>query len=115
MFLIAGVTPKTKLLDNNPRLCPVCGLAQAYVQRIDHYLSLFFIPVLRVKTGEAFIMCRRCERRVDEIRKEYPVVDGKQMINCITCGRSLQKDFTYCPYCGKPVLNRHLIDRAETD
>jgi hypothetical protein len=49
MIFIAGVSPKIKVLDQNPRRCPVCGLHQAYNKRMDHYLSLFFIPILRVK------------------------------------------------------------------
>jgi len=30
MFLIIGISPKTITIDNNPRICPFCGLAQAY-------------------------------------------------------------------------------------
>jgi hypothetical protein len=49
MILIAGVLPKIKVLDQNPRRCPVCGLNQAYSKRTDHYLSLFFIPIFNRK------------------------------------------------------------------
>ncbi|MBR9981485.1 MAG: hypothetical protein KFF50_10710 [Desulfatitalea sp.] len=34
-FVIAGVQPKTRTLDNAPRRCPRCGLHQAYTQRVD--------------------------------------------------------------------------------
>jgi uncharacterized C2H2 Zn-finger protein len=64
MIFIAGIFPKTKTLDQNPHRCPVCGLHPAYYKRMDHYFSLFFIPILRVKKGEPFIMCDRCERTV---------------------------------------------------
>jgi RNA polymerase subunit RPABC4/transcription elongation factor Spt4 len=111
MFLIAGISPKTKILENTPRLCPKCGLAQAYLQRVDHYLSLFFIPLFPVKTGEPFVWCNRCEGRVDEIvdpiREEYPMPRGKQMIACGGCGRALETDYRYCPYCGAPVSRKH--------
>ncbi|MGD9230832.1 MAG: zinc ribbon domain-containing protein [Desulfobacterales bacterium] len=104
MFLIAGVSPKIKILDTNPRICPVCGLAQAYYKRVDHYFNLFFIPILRVKKGEPFIMCDRCERTVHEFKEEYsstwPDMKKRQ---CNHCGKTLEKDFGYCPYCGKPV------------
>ena len=103
MFIIAGVSPKIKILDRNPRLCPVCGLVRAYFKRVDHYFNLFFIPVLRVKKGEPFIMCDRCEKTVDAFGKEYNVWSGKPDILCKNCGKSLQKDFNYCPYCGKPI------------
>jgi hypothetical protein len=33
MIFIAGVSPKIKVLDQNPRRCPVCGLNQAYYKR----------------------------------------------------------------------------------
>ena len=103
MFIIAGVSPKIKIIDNNPRLCPVCGLVRAYFKRVDHYFNLFFIPVLRVKKGEPFIMCDRCEKTVDAFGKEYNVWSGKPETLCKNCGKSLQKDFSYCPYCGKPI------------
>jgi hypothetical protein len=104
MFLIAGVTPKIKVLDNIPKQCPVCGLHQAYYKRVDHYFNLFFIPILRVKKGEPFIMCERCERTVHEFEAD----DGKtwpdiKNTTCRHCGKTLDKTFEYCPYCGKPT------------
>ena len=45
-FVIGGISPKIKVIDDKPMLCPVCGLAQAYFKRIDYYLNLFFIPIL---------------------------------------------------------------------
>ena len=104
MFLIGGVTPKIKVLDDTPRRCPVCGLHQAYYKRVDHYLNLFFIPILRVKKGEPFIMCDRCERTVREFDKAYesdPPV--RQETTCRHCGSTLDRSFRYCPYCGKDV------------
>ncbi|MGD9277421.1 MAG: zinc ribbon domain-containing protein [Desulfobacterales bacterium] len=85
----------------------MCGLAQAYYKRVDHYFNLFFIPILRVKKGEPFIMCDRCERTVHEFKEEYsrtwPDTKKKQ---CHHCGKALEKDFGYCPYCGKPVAQK---------
>lgn len=104
MFLIGGVTPKMKVLDNIPRRCPVCGLHQAYYKRVDHYFNLFFIPIVRVKKGEPFIMCERCERTVNE----FEVEDRSDRLDvepstCPHCGKTLDESFRYCPYCGKPV------------
>ncbi len=103
MFIIAGVTPKTTILDDTPRLCPVCGLAQAKYQRIDHYFSLFFIPLFRVKTGQPFLMCNRCERPVDPVERERTAPEAKSLPPklCRDCGRALETDFKFCPYCGK--------------
>ncbi len=104
MFLIGGVTPKIKVLDHTPRRCPVCGLHQAYTKRVDHYFNLFFIPIVRVKKGEPFIMCERCERTVNEFVAE----DGSNRLDvapptCPHCGKTLDESFRYCPYCGKPI------------
>jgi hypothetical protein len=103
MIFIAGITPKTKRIDQNPRRCPVCGLGQAYSARIDHYLSLFFIPILRVKKGEPFIMCDRCEKPVGQFEQGYASSPDNQNQRCRYCGKALQKGFIFCPYCGKAI------------
>jgi RNA polymerase subunit RPABC4/transcription elongation factor Spt4 len=103
MILIAGVSPKIKRLDDNPRRCPVCGLAPAYYKRVDHYLSLFFIPILRVKKGEAFIMCDRCEKTVHPLSENHDAGPHAPDRHCRNCGRPSQKDFKYCPFCGKTL------------
>jgi RNA polymerase subunit RPABC4/transcription elongation factor Spt4 len=103
MIFIAGVSPKVKVLDQNPRRCPVCGLNQAYFKRIDHYFSLFFIPLLRVKKGEPFIMCDRCERTVHEFAPDFSQQQADASGTCRHCGKALDKDFKYCPQCGKKL------------
>ncbi|MEA1901406.1 MAG: zinc ribbon domain-containing protein [Thermodesulfobacteriota bacterium] len=103
MFLIIGISPKTITIDNNPRICPFCGLAQAYYKRVDHYFNLFFIPLFRVKKGEPFIMCERCEKNVSDYGKDYNSLSGGQDIKCKNCGKTLNKDFKYCPFCGKHI------------
>ncbi|MEJ2658960.1 MAG: zinc ribbon domain-containing protein [Desulfobacterales bacterium] len=103
MFLIAGVTPKTKVLDNTARRCPVCGLHQAYLKRVDHYFNLFFIPIVRVKKGEPFVMCERCERTVHEPNEEYNDWPDIKEMTCRHCGKTVDKSFKYCPHCGNPI------------
>ena len=103
MIFIAGISPKTKTLDQTPRRCPVCGLHQAYSRRIDHYLSLFFIPVLRVKKGEPVIICDRCEHARPEFGPEYSRRQADNGKHCRYCGKPLNEDFMYCPYCSKRV------------
>ena len=107
MFLIAGVSPKTKVIDNTPRRCPVCGTARAYYKRVDHYFNLFFIPILRVKKGEPFIMCEQCSKTVHEFKEEYGSTRPDiQKTQCRHCGKTLEKNFGYCPHCGKPVVRK---------
>ncbi|UCD31330.1 MAG: zinc ribbon domain-containing protein [Desulfobacterales bacterium] len=101
MFLIAGVCPKTKILDGHSKRCPACGLSQAYFKRIDHYFNLFFIPLIRVKKGEPFLMCKRCEQTVQEDDRNYHPMPNRQDKRCDHCGQALADKFSYCPYCGK--------------
>ena len=103
MIFIAGISPKTKILDQNPRRCPVCGLHQAHNRRVDHYLSLFFIPVFRVKKGEPFLMCDRCEATSPEFGPEFGHQTRDHEQYCRYCGKALNPDFKYCPYCSKRV------------
>jgi RNA polymerase subunit RPABC4/transcription elongation factor Spt4 len=103
-FLIGGLTPREVVLDERPRLCPVCGLVQARYRRTDQWVHLFFIPVLRVKKGEPFLMCDRCERAVSEMGPEYAeAVEKAGEDRCGRCGKALRPAFRYCPHCGTPV------------
>jgi hypothetical protein len=102
MFLIAGVQPKIKRISENPQRCPSCGLSRAYTTRIDHYVSLFFIPLFRVKQGDAFLLCEGCNRQESYDPTQEPKVDGSPTtIVCVACKRSFNGTYTYCPYCGQ--------------
>jgi RNA polymerase subunit RPABC4/transcription elongation factor Spt4 len=103
MIFIAGVSPKIKVLDQNPRRCPVCGLHQAYYKRMDHYLSLFFIPILRVKKGEPFLACDRCEQAAHAPGPDFTGQQPENTGTCRFCGKALDKDFKYCPHCGRRI------------
>ena len=103
MFLIAGVSPKIKVLDPSPRLCPSCGLAQARLKRVDSYFNLFFIPLIRVKKGEPFVICDRCENMSAELSPAYVPPPDRVDTHCSNCGETLDEKFHYCPYCGNPV------------
>lgn len=102
MFLIAGVQPKTRRLDENPQRCPVCGLVQAYPTRVDHYLSLFFIPLIRVKQGDSFLLCERCQRPIEDVGAppEKTPPSGTVTV-CVACKRTFDGSFNYCPHCGQ--------------
>lgn len=102
MFFIAGISPKTIVIDENKKLCPICGLARAYYRRIDHYFTLFFIPLFRVKKGEEFLMCEKCEQEIQEFEFGNDSLQSGETEICNKCGKKLKADFTFCPYCGKP-------------
>ncbi|MDJ0915326.1 MAG: zinc ribbon domain-containing protein [Desulfobacterales bacterium] len=101
MFLIAGISPKIKQLDSNPQQCSVCGQTRAYTRRVDHYLSLFFIPVLRVKKGETFVMCNACAQQTHGSAGESDRGRETTADRCQSCGGRLATNFKYCPHCGK--------------
>ncbi|MBW1984193.1 MAG: zinc ribbon domain-containing protein [Deltaproteobacteria bacterium] len=103
MFLIAGISPKTTVLDMVPRRCSICGTSQAYLKRVDHFFSLFFIPLFRVKKGAPVIMCDNCMGRGLGNQGNNGSWRGWQKRSCQNCGKSLKGDFEYCPYCGRPV------------
>ncbi len=102
MIFIAGVSPKTTVLDQTARLCPVCGLARARMQRVDSWLSLFFMPVFRVKTGDAFLFCDRCDQPVNEMSVAAASEHDETPTACSACGQSLEQDHRFCPNCGHP-------------
>jgi NAD-dependent SIR2 family protein deacetylase len=52
-----------------------------------------------IKKGEPFIACDRCEQTApgpDFTRQPH---EGANI--CRSCGKALDKDFKYCPHCGK--------------
>ncbi|MBN1938429.1 MAG: zinc ribbon domain-containing protein [Candidatus Aminicenantes bacterium] len=103
-FFIGGLGPKTIVLDDPPRPCPSCGRTSCRLTRTDHYLSLFFIPLFRVKKGEPVRACRECGAFCGENRaNSFPPVDGEHPAVCRTCGRPLEPDYVFCPKCGFKV------------
>ena len=99
-FLIGGIQPKTIDIEGTPLLCPSCGLLRAGYKRVDHYLTLFFIPLIPVKKGAPFLYCDGCGiQSRGAYSNGYPNVSR----SCKNCGRKLESDFMYCPFCGKSL------------
>lgn len=102
-FFIGGIQPRIITLDERGRMCPACGLHQAKLVRTDHYLALFFIPLIPVKKGVPMLKCDRCgsvNTETGEAVFPAPSSGGKR---CASCGSPLEKGFRFCPHCGKPV------------
>lgn len=102
-FVIGGIQPRTRILDRQPRSCPACGFLQVVLKRMDSYLSLFFIPLIRVKKGIPFLACGNCGALYDEQGVRVDVTRGGSGLRCRHCGRAVAGDFIFCPYCGKPL------------
>ncbi len=95
-FFIAGIQPKeVKPKEQPQKICPFCGINRLTLKRIDHYFTLFFIPLFRVKKGDPFFECPKCGL-IDEKRgivQSIPI--------CPSCKREISPEYKYCPYCGK--------------
>jgi RNA polymerase subunit RPABC4/transcription elongation factor Spt4 len=105
-IFIGGIQPRTITVDDTRRLCPACGLAQARLKRIDHYLSVFFIPLIPVKRGPVMLVCDRCAGVFDPDQPMLPSErrNGASRTGvCRHCGQPLDPAFSYCPYCGRRV------------
>jgi uncharacterized CHY-type Zn-finger protein len=68
---------------------------------VDHYFSLFFIPLFRVQKGEAFLLCDRCEQEAKEFGFGSGALPGDKDALCGNCGKKIKDDFRFCPHCGK--------------
>ncbi|MCU0284929.1 MAG: zinc ribbon domain-containing protein [Acidobacteria bacterium] len=96
-FFIGGIQPRTVRLEKKERACPYCAHFEVYEKRTDHYLSVFFIPLIRVKKGISYVVCENCHAYVDSDKN----VKASEENQCRSCGRLLDPGFSYCPYCGE--------------
>jgi ribosomal protein L37E len=101
-LLIGGIQPRTVDLDTIPQACLSCGYPSLRLRRTDQYLSLFFIPLLRIKKGSRFLDCAGC-RAVYSVEGIPSGRDGIPTTpeSCRRCGRAVNPDFNLCPYCGR--------------
>lgn len=102
-FFIGGIQPKTVLVDKQARTCPVCGHFRVFLKRVDHYLSFFFIPLFPVKRGIPFLVCENCTKKFDDRGAGMEFEQTERERRCPHCGRSVERDFSFCPYCGKTL------------
>ncbi|MCP4158348.1 MAG: zinc ribbon domain-containing protein [bacterium] len=108
MIFIGGYQPKTVRLAKAVQACPHCAQYDVYQKRIDHYISLFFIPVLRMKKGSPFTACENCGAHFqDKDIRSGSVAGGDTGASidnyCPSCRVVLEPQFSFCPHCGKEV------------
>ena len=103
-FFIGGIQPKTRQIDEQRRMCPSCGLYQARLKRVDHYISLFFVPLMKVKEGVPFLQCERCRTISPESTGPAAAEEALRAANCPNCRKSVEAAFRFCPHCGKSMV-----------
>jgi RNA polymerase subunit RPABC4/transcription elongation factor Spt4 len=102
-FVIGGVQPRTVTLTKVSRVCSVCGHPEISQKRVDHYLSLFFIPLFPVKKGTPFLACSNCNTIYDNSGSPLTPQPPEARKVCPYCGRPVYSDYIFCPYCGKTL------------
>ena len=100
-FFIAGIQPKTIEIEGQSRMCPSCGLYQSRLKRVDHYFSVFFLPLFRVRKGRPYMECRSCGGLFSESGQPWVDPPAGRTKRCANCGEALHPGFRYCPSCGK--------------
>lgn len=66
MFFIFGLGPKTKVIETNQFVCPVCRTRSSYeLKQQRNYFSLFFIPLIPLsKPKNSFVQCLNCRTQM---------------------------------------------------
>jgi len=98
-FFIGGIQPRTVRLEKRDMACPYCSHFEVYVKRTDQYLSVFFIPLIRVNKGTPYIICESCRALLEGEKDAGEEIEHR----CRSCGRPLDPSFLYCPYCGQTI------------
>ncbi len=98
-FFIGGVQPRTVRVEKQARSCPSCAHHEVYTKRVNLYIAIFFIPIIRIKKGPPFTVCENC----DALLEGVGTVDRQWGQVCGTCGKFVDDGFSYCPYCGKGI------------
>ena len=106
MIFIGGIQPRTVKVEKAPMTCPHCAHPEVYWKRVDHYLSLFFIPLFPIKRGGVpFLVCDHCGALPDgySASSTFEGETSDETRYCGYCNRMVAGDFSYCPYCGKAL------------
>jgi zinc-ribbon family len=103
MIFIGGLQPRTVRVEKQPGSCAVCAHQEVYLKRVDQYISLFFIPVIRIKKGTPFLQCENCDAAFDDSDSSTGSTARQSPGLCRSCGKLADTGFSYCPYCGKKL------------
>lgn len=123
-FFLGGLTQKRVLFPRLPkellsknsnadrllfRCIPCQRMTKPIAIRFDQWISIFFIPLVRVQTGTPLLACSLCQtpylNHPDFTDKWRDSTDKIGNV-CIECGYDgIEKSFKYCPECGTHINN----------
>ena len=124
IFGIENKQKEIKQLDNI--YCKTCSIrTMGTLIKSYEYFHIFFIPIFRWNE-KYYIMCKRCNSiyeiskekgkaiengEINEVNLEDMTliqegqVYGKRAVKkvCPNCGKTVEGDYNYCPYCGSKI------------
>lgn len=116
---IFGVEQKEKEIKSFRVVCPDCGrMALAALYMSFTYFHIFFIPTFR--WNKRYCVKLQCCGNVYDVPEDYSTqlkesdsLDFSRLkkvyeqnarnsfyVTCPNCGKSFERGFPYCPYCG---------------
>lgn len=129
MFFVGifGIENKQKEIKSLENIdCKTCGTKiMGTLIKSYEYFHIFFIPIFRWNE-KYYVMCKRCNSIYElskekgkeiEYRKTYQITlsdltliqegerYGKIAMKkvCSNCGRNIEGEYNYCPYCGSKM------------
>ncbi len=126
MFFIGifGIKDTQKpIATHNNVICPTCqGLTHFEIFKSYTYFHFFFVPIFKwnisyyVRSaccGSIFALKPEIAQQYEngktpEIKNEdlQPIKQYLPTKTCKNCGASVELEFSFCPYCGKMLLNK---------
>ena len=113
---------KKEIAVQNNTTCAACGQLTRYrILKTYTYFHIFFIPTFRWNVRYLVLSdcCGQWSELDTDIGRRFaagesPAINPEhlktvggnarsQSRTCLTCGRSFDSDYQYCPYCGKPI------------
>ncbi|MDF2612730.1 MAG: hypothetical protein K0S71_516 [Clostridia bacterium] len=114
MFIFIDVTQLTKQMKSIPGICMVCQQKrQLILLKTYSCFRIFFIPIWH--WGERYYITDQTCGAVYEISEEdavlvkydkkdistcMPIAEHQTVIKCTACGKVLEQEYEFCPYCG---------------
>eukprot|EP00252_Welwitschia_mirabilis_P015950 TRINITY_DN35368_c0_g1_i1.p1 TRINITY_DN35368_c0_g1~~TRINITY_DN35368_c0_g1_i1.p1 ORF type:complete len:109 (+),score=1.91 TRINITY_DN35368_c0_g1_i1:215-541(+) len=105
-FFVGGLNQEVRsVLQRGVGRCFFCGSETSLVE-YDKVLKLFFVPVWRWPSKSPALYCDNCRLIMPQASLSAPPPGDSlvpEHLRCWSCSRVLQREFSYCPYCGSAL------------